>query len=680
MAFRRITGRDTSYEFVSHLGQGSFGTVVKLRRTRDGQLMACKTIDCSRHQNMPRFVALEIRTWSSFAQSERYIADFSHDATWTESTQTVRLYMELYEGGDLQSAIARCKHEDRLLHPFMATYWATEIARGMKACHYRGFTHRSIKPSNILLTMPYTFNDMLWALSEGVPLTESQKSLAREFLAWFDNRHPWCQITDFGFGKFTEEAWHPEQCTLASFPGGLSGTPGPRAPETIGNSIGFTNKSDVYSFGCLLYSLCSSISAPNIESPDIPALIRMLSNDYPKRLVNIISRCLDQNPVNRPNSREITDELSEAQLDLSCSQKFGSMRIKLANAISANNEDDDMGEATGFDSDIDNAGRSPETLGPAVELDQEYRNNKLRDALFHANTDNMRAAIAAGGNVNISADTQIQPRSEFNNPGFFPMLLRARELSQKGAFKVSLLTFAVEMHLPSCVRILLENNAHYDVNDQSSNPLMIAAKNNDHEIVSLLVENWDFNVDQQSVNSEVSVLSIAASTGSKDVVARLLGLKAKPFIATKDGDTVIHILAMLEKDRRLADSKATMIESCCNLILDSAPYLVNMRNTECNTPLHSAFLAGARSSFIQLLITRGAIVYYRNMESKNVLDILNESPIYQDKDLIRQILRSGTQKAYAIGDYCLSRDEVFPYCKGTKDGIWIANLASYLRR
>ncbi|KAK6346559.1 G2-specific serine/threonine protein kinase [Orbilia brochopaga] len=337
MALREVSGRDPNYEFVSHLGEGGFGSVAKVRRVSDGKIMACKAIDCTPHPNIKKFAYRELEAVASFALSERYIANFAHDATWTDETQTIKLYMKYYEGGDLQGVINSCRHQSVQVHPFIATYWALEVAKGVKACHDHGIIHRDLKPANVLLAMQFKFNDMLWTVSDGKELTDKQRSLAKEFLAWLETRPAWCHITDFGLGKLTPTARHPQNFTPASFAsGGILGTPGFMAPETIGPDIQFSVKSDIYSLGCLLYSLCSCRPPPPIpatSSPEAGAALLRIPECYPKRLRDIIAQCMQRNPDDRPDSWEVTNEINEACIDVLQDDKFGNMRAKLLSAL-----------------------------------------------------------------------------------------------------------------------------------------------------------------------------------------------------------------------------------------------------------------------------------------------------------------------------------------------------------
>ncbi|EPS37581.1 hypothetical protein H072_8722 [Dactylellina haptotyla CBS 200.50] len=621
MAVRNLNGRDDKYEYVGALGQGGFGTVSKVRRTSDGVIMACKTIDCSHDPNILRFVSVEIQTWASFALSERYIANFSHDAAWIERTRTMKLYMKFYEGGDLKGVIDRCRHECQLVHPFMATYWAGEIARGIKACHDYKIIHRDIKPANVLLAMQYKFNDMLWALSNGEPLTESQISLAGEFSTWLENRPPWCHITDFGLGKLSSAAQVPEQYTVASFITGMLGTPGFMAPETVGENIRFSVKSDIYSLGCLLYNLCSSLPPPALTSSMETTSRLQIPPEYPRRLADVVSRCIDPNPDNRPNSRDVANEISEAQLDVFEDPRYELMRAKLSRAINSSRSHSPVNSLTDSDS-IGIITDRVESLHVQDETFSDDLNIKLRDALFRANHGDMRIALAAGADANISALNPSQSTGVEFSQDFHLGLEKARQLSEQRGCDTSLLIFAIATGSLECTSILLANNALFKLEDQRENPLLVAAAYNQSGIVKFLVEMWNFDQDYRIPNSGYTALWVAASKAFKDVVKTLLYLKAMPFIATDDGDTPIHALCTA-----IALAPVSSIKDCLTLILDSAPYLVNMCNKPGNTPLHSLLLSGSAEtgaavlSVIELLVHRGADPDIENNEQKTVFEV-----------------------------------------------------------
>lgn len=336
MGLRQISGRDPDYQFIQAIGSGGFGTVTKVQRARDGRIMACKSIDCSIHPQLYKLASREVEIWASFG-TEKNIAAFSNDCSWNKSTQVIRIYMDFYEGGDLQKIIEVCQYEETTIYPIVAAYWAVEIAKGIKACHDHGIIHRDIKPQNILLSMPYLSNDMLWSAgsSPSRPLSSEDEKLAKEFLEWMNDRTPWCHLTDFGLGKFSTGAML-SRITNASY--GMVGTPGYMAPESLSNTPVFSSKSDVYSMGCLLYTLCKCRPLPSLNSSG--SAVVSIPDHFPKKMQNLIERCLQTDSSMRPTSREVLNELVEVYIDMLGSSLWTKTKAALEASHSGNSQKD----------------------------------------------------------------------------------------------------------------------------------------------------------------------------------------------------------------------------------------------------------------------------------------------------------------------------------------------------
>ncbi|KAK6540850.1 Serine/threonine-protein kinase Nek2 [Orbilia ellipsospora] len=614
MDVRNIDGRDPNYDFIAAIGQGGFGTVVKVRRKSDRKIMACKMIDCSRHQNIIIFARREIEALSSFADSERYIAKFSRDLSWVQRTGVLRLYMDFYEGGDLQGAINRCKHEDMLVHPFMATYWAMEIARGVKACHDYGIIHRDLKPGNVLLARPYEFNDMLWSLSNNSALAEEDKDLAREFSTWLESRPPWCHITDFGLGKISGAATQPNQFTPASFNAGLLGTPGFIAPEALGNSIIFSVKSDIYSLGCLLYNLCTCNPPPANNPSNTNTVQVQIGLEYPRRLAQIIQRCLDQNPEARPNSREVANEISEAYIDILEDAKYGQMRTKLANAFQSTIN-------ASFSSELNNPDANPGGLsGLMRSLAQgPGLNRRLREALYQSDAQEMKAAIYAGADVDIPAFDEESPKSNAyidvvagikhstagaSTEGYAKYIEKERIrkaeeiISTYHATKLTLLGWAIIMSPLSCLAVLLDSGALYDMEDVDSNPLLIAARHNSAAVIEYLVTTCDFDVNQRVGEAKESALAVAARFANPDAIQTILKLHGNPRIKNLKEENALHLLG---KSKR-KNNEGITYERCYGLVIKAASMLIFLRDEHKKTPLYYALLAGRPAKIIDMIV------------------------------------------------------------------------------
>ncbi|EPS39521.1 hypothetical protein H072_6638 [Dactylellina haptotyla CBS 200.50] len=628
---RELSGKDPAYEFISSLGQGGFGSVAKVRRISDNMIMACKAIDCSSHPQLVNFASREIETWAAFATSEKYIANFGHDVAWSHRTQTMRLYMKFYEGGDMQRVIETCRHEELPVHPFMATYWAMEVARGVKACHDYGIIHRDLKPANVLLAMPYKYNEMLWAVSEGETLTDSQKTLASEFLTWMEERPAWCHITDFGLGKFSPAAVNPGHHTVASI--GSLGTPGFMAPETMGESPVFSVKSDIYSLGCLLYSLCSGRPPPSrlpgVVVPSIPS-------EFPKRMRDIVAQCMLQDPAQRPNSREASNEISEAYLDLLEDDKFGRMKpllkrilntavatrpnntAPLADTISPAQVMPFLGFKQGGDA---KSHQTPESYPPPAYGvsggTEDFTLTQLRSAIEKDNVEIVKVMLASE-KFSLKDDAfGLSPAKNdwiLSHDFAYQRLIRSlhhlgEDNDNSGQVKIDLLHFAAFSKSWSVMFFLLRQGATCRKEPYMGSPLISAIASNELGVIRTLVLDWHFKVADDAV--EISILGEAMSCGCVEAptVELLMTLGANPREVNPYGETAFHRLGGKYMAVNLTD-KSTAI---AKVILGAAPNLLNSRDRWGSTPLLSAVRSSLRhgrqedgARVITFLISLGA--------------------------------------------------------------------------
>lgn len=242
------------YELLKRLGAGGFGTVFHSRCQLCGWEVAIKMLnDVSDPDARNRF--------------EREVRQLKH----LDHPHIIPLLgcnlkcakpfyvMPLMEGGSLDSYAGHLTFDD-------VAYVSWVLASTLNHLHEQNALHRDVKPHNVLLS--------------------AQGSV---------------RLGDFGGGN------HP-LCTVR-YTATAFGTRGYAAPE-IAN--GATKATDIYSFGATLYHLLTGIQPlgaqqlnPRIQRPDVP-----------EGLNQLVWRCTDPNPVNRPTAPQILRELNNGMDDL----------------------------------------------------------------------------------------------------------------------------------------------------------------------------------------------------------------------------------------------------------------------------------------------------------------------------------------------------------------------------
>lgn len=183
------------------------------------------------------------------------------------------IVMELVDGPSVRELL----DEHNRLSPTDVVDLGMQVADALGAAHSLGIVHRDIKPANILI-------------------------------------HPSgrTMVTDFGIAKVTEDA----DLTAA---GALLGTAKYLAPEQVtGDEV--DPRTDLFSLGAVLFEACTGRPPFEADTDVATALarlrqpaprVRQFRPDIPRRLDELIDRCLQENPDDRPASAaEVRTELS----------------------------------------------------------------------------------------------------------------------------------------------------------------------------------------------------------------------------------------------------------------------------------------------------------------------------------------------------------------------------------
>lgn len=266
MAEGRTVG---SYRLLSVLGNGASGQVWRAQAA-NGDEVAVKLLRPDLADN-PKIVHGFIDEKSLLERVQgRYVARVRD---LIAEGGDLGIVMDLVPGGSVRGLLARVGS----LTPEAACDLGGKVAQAVAGLHAAGVIHRDIKPENVLLE------------SAGAPWSP--------------------RITDFGIARVIEMGGTSSQRSTA-----LVGTPAYIAPELFEGEHP-SAASDVYSVGIMLYELtCGTtpFAHPNPVSVMRGHLDRMPGwpDGIPAELREVIARCIDKSPRQRPSADQVADRLA----------------------------------------------------------------------------------------------------------------------------------------------------------------------------------------------------------------------------------------------------------------------------------------------------------------------------------------------------------------------------------
>ncbi len=269
-----------NYRVISILGQGASGCVYQVERTTDGRHLAAKVISEKAQKESILQFAREAQILSLV--TDPHIASIV-DVDITDSG-SLFLVMELVHGTPLSQCLERYREIPRA----RSLLW--QIASGLKTVHRLGVIHRDLKPANVLVA----------DLAEG----------------------PQAKLVDFGVSTMHQPDTNLTDSAEREQPGLLLGSPMYLAPELVVGSRDARPPADIFSFGVVAFEVLTG-SLPFAKPPVVsryrgeplrPARLATLRADAPAYLVELIERCLSEDPALRPTAAELVDVLTPADL------------------------------------------------------------------------------------------------------------------------------------------------------------------------------------------------------------------------------------------------------------------------------------------------------------------------------------------------------------------------------
>lgn len=213
-------------------------------------------------------------------------------------------------------------------------------------------------------------------------------------------------------------------------------------------------------------------------------------------------------------------------------------------------------------------------------------------------------------------------------PGIQTLLMDGIDINMEDEIGRTALNLAIQLDDKKITTYLL-SIPEIDINLSDKNglsPLHWAVINNNGELLNLLLSHGaDINV--QEIDGWTP-LHLALKSSPKEIIAILLKYNAKTNIRNSYGQTAVHFVAIYVHNKEILNLLFSKIKNL------GAPPLFNIKDHECNTPLHLAAYSNNHWA-IDLLIKAGANHKIKNKCGLTPLQIALAKPkIYKDYKII----------------------------------------------
>ncbi|KAL2099448.1 hypothetical protein ACEWY4_005928 [Coilia grayii] len=248
------------------LGKGAFGEATLYRRTEDNSLVVWKEVDLNCLSDKKRRDVMNEISILSILQHHNIIAYFNHFM----DKNTLLIELEYCNGGNLYDKINQQKGQ--LFTEEVVIWYLYQIASAVAHIHKAGILHRDIKTLNIFLTKTNLI-----------------------------------KLGDYGLAKKLDSEFSMAETCV--------GTPYYMSPELC-QGVKYNFKSDIWAMGCVLFELLTLTRTFDATNP-LNLCVKIVqgnwtmevsSDAYSSKLIQLVYKCLDQDPEKRPTATQILDE------------------------------------------------------------------------------------------------------------------------------------------------------------------------------------------------------------------------------------------------------------------------------------------------------------------------------------------------------------------------------------
>jgi serine/threonine-protein kinase len=267
------------YRILGPIGSGGMGKIYKAEQLALGRVVAIKVLSLTDQQGdsatFERRFFLEASLCAKLSHPN-IVTIHDYGRIEDEEHQTLFIAMEFLDGLTLLEYL---KTRGGWVGADAATYFAMEIARGLRVAHKAGVVHRDLKPGNVMLVGD-------------------------------DDGGIRVKILDFGLVKNVHvEDDEKESLTRQ---GQFVGSPAYMAPEQVMSGRSIDQRTDIYSLGVILFK-CLTGKAPfsgdqnqvvmaHVNSPVPELRDRNPSVDVPPMLEALIRRMMSKPSEDRPQT------------------------------------------------------------------------------------------------------------------------------------------------------------------------------------------------------------------------------------------------------------------------------------------------------------------------------------------------------------------------------------------
>ena len=251
------------FQILSKIGEGSYSTVLKVKRIEDGNIYALKRVKFYKLSEKEKENALnEIRILASV--KDKNVVSYK-EAFFDEKDSSLGIVMEYADKGDLFQVITERKKTKNYFDE--QEIWKTfvQLLKGLKSLHDLNILHRDIKSANVFL------------FEGGI-----------------------CKLGDLNVSKVARKGLGYTQ----------TGTPYYASPE-VWEEQPYDSKSDVWSLGCVIYEMATlrppfqAQSMEELYKKVMRGIYPKISSRYSEDLSDVLKLMIQVEVGARPSCEEL---------------------------------------------------------------------------------------------------------------------------------------------------------------------------------------------------------------------------------------------------------------------------------------------------------------------------------------------------------------------------------------